>query len=82
MVEVCGVSNLDTLNICDSATGAGIYGWETEEEEDVWEVDLDFDNIGPGNNGRNPEPDMSIGELMEWRYLRAEKEKEQVRHDN
>lgn len=28
--------------------------------------------------GSSIDPDMTIGELMEWRYLRAELEKEQV----
>lgn len=64
-----------TLIIC---VGAGIYGWETEEEEDVWDVDLDFNGMDPDSAGRTGEPDMTISELMEWRYLRAEKEKEQV----
>lgn len=57
--------------------GAGVYGWETEEEEDVWEIDLDFNGPDPESNGKDQEPEMSIGELMEWRFMRAEKEKEQ-----
>ncbi|KAH7921028.1 hypothetical protein BV22DRAFT_1132596 [Leucogyrophana mollusca] len=57
--------------------GSGIFGWETEEEEDVWELDLDF-----GGDDHECEDcgdacaDMTIGELMELRYLKAEREKE------
>jgi hypothetical protein len=54
--------------------GSGVYGWETEEEEDIWEVDLDFAGFDPEADG-----DMTIGEMMEWRYWRAEREKEYVR---
>jgi hypothetical protein len=55
--------------------GGGVYGWETEEEEDMWEVDLDFgvDECDGGTDG-----DMTIAETMEWRYLKAEREKEEV----
>ena len=56
--------------------GSGIYGWETEEEEDIWEVELDFGGLDPDESGG--EGEMTIGEMMEWRYLRAEKEKELV----
>ncbi|TFY51204.1 hypothetical protein EVG20_g11113, partial [Dentipellis fragilis] len=58
--------------------GSGVYGWGTEEEEDIWEAELDF--VGseqPEDGGGDALADMSIGERMEWRYLRAEKEKEQ-----
>jgi len=61
--------------------GGGVYGWETEEEEDMWEIDLDFGRVeteecdGGGGGG---DGDMTIAELMEWRYLRAEREKEEV----
>ncbi|KDR78589.1 hypothetical protein GALMADRAFT_64232 [Galerina marginata CBS 339.88] len=54
--------------------GSGIFGWETEEEEDIWEVDLDFGGLDPDESGGDAE--MTIGEMMEWRYLRAEREKE------
>ncbi|KAF8903753.1 hypothetical protein CPB84DRAFT_1900261 [Gymnopilus junonius] len=54
--------------------GSGIYGWETEEEEDIWEVELDFGN--PDSDEPGADTEMTIGEMMEWRYLRAEKEKE------
>ncbi|KAJ7052025.1 hypothetical protein C8F01DRAFT_633086 [Mycena amicta] len=65
--------------------GSGVYGWETEEEEDIWEMSLDFGGVGfglseppPTDDGDdNPENDMTIGELMEWRYVKAEREKEQ-----
>ncbi|KAG6334799.1 hypothetical protein ID866_4288 [Astraeus odoratus] len=58
--------------------GSGVHGWETEEEEDVWDIDLDF----TGNeseeeaNPSSTEPEMTIAEIMEVRYLRGEKEKE------
>ncbi|KIJ62920.1 hypothetical protein HYDPIDRAFT_182579 [Hydnomerulius pinastri MD-312] len=58
--------------------GSGVHGWETEEEEDVWDLDLDFtgneseEEANPGST----EPEMTIAEIMEVRFLRAEKEKE------
>jgi len=58
--------------------GSGIYGWETEEEEDIWEVDLDFGGLDPEETV-DSDSEMTIGEMMEWRYLRAEREKEKVR---
>ncbi|KAI0064949.1 hypothetical protein BV25DRAFT_1799656 [Artomyces pyxidatus] len=54
--------------------GSGVYGWGTEEEEDTWESELDF---GVNEVPDDPRSEMSVGELMEWRYFRAEKEKEQ-----
>ncbi|KAH0833443.1 hypothetical protein J3R83DRAFT_12558 [Lanmaoa asiatica] len=60
--------------------GSGVHGWETVEEEDVWDLDLDFtgneseEEANPGST----EPEMTIAEIMEVRYLRAEKEKELV----
>ncbi|KAJ3548762.1 hypothetical protein NM688_g5253 [Phlebia brevispora] len=58
--------------------GSGIYGWGTDEEEDIWEVDLDFVTLEPEECDDTPiDTEMTIGELMEWRYLRAEREKEQ-----
>ena len=70
------------IKLCDVyATGSGVHGWETEEEEDVWDIDLDFtgneseEEVNPGS----AEPEMTIAEIMEVRYLRAEKEKELVR---
>ncbi|KAN0092589.1 hypothetical protein V8E55_003373 [Tylopilus felleus] len=58
--------------------GSGVHGWETVEEEDVWDLDLDFtgneseEEANPGST----QPEMTIAEIMEVRYLRAEKEKE------
>jgi hypothetical protein len=63
------------------AAGSGVHGWETVEEEDVWDLDLDFtgneseEEANPGSTV----PEMTIAEIMEVRYLRAEKEKELVR---
>ncbi|TFY83921.1 hypothetical protein EWM64_g93 [Hericium alpestre] len=58
-------------------TGSGVFGWGTDEEEDIWEAELDFVGMEPPDDSR--ESDLSIGERMEWRYLRAEKEKELVK---
>lgn len=53
-----------------------MYGWGTEEEEDIWELELDFgggvERAGAG------EAEMTVGELTEWRYIKAEREKELV----
>ncbi|CAL1715752.1 unnamed protein product [Somion occarium] len=62
--------------------GSGVYGWETEEEEDIWDIDLDFVGVDPEEcadraHGHVPELDMTIGQLMEYRYFQAEREKEQ-----
>lgn len=57
-------------------TGVGVYGWETHEEEDVWDVELDFASFDP--DSRASETDMTIGEVMAWKYLQAEREKELV----
>ena len=54
----------------------GVHGWETHEEEDVWDVELDFASFEP--EPRTSETDMTIGELMAWKYLQAEREKELV----
>ncbi|KAI5122280.1 hypothetical protein M0805_002360 [Coniferiporia weirii] len=55
--------------------GSGVFGWQTDEEEDIWEMDLDFGGLEPEEcDGLDPE--MTIGELMEWRYFKAEKAKE------
>lgn len=56
--------------------GSGLYGWETEEEEDIWEVEMDFGGLDSDESGGDA--GMTIGEMMEWRYLRAEQEKELV----
>jgi RNA polymerase II-associated protein 3 len=50
----------------------------TEDEEDIWELDLDFGGIETDEND-GLDADMTIGELMEWRYFKAEKAKELVR---
>ena len=60
----------------ESYTGVGVHGWETHEEEDVWDVELDFASFEP--EPRASETDMTIGELMAWKYLQAEREKELV----
>lgn len=26
-------------------TGTGVYGWQTDEEEDLWEIDLNFSGL-------------------------------------
>lgn len=58
--------------------GSGVYKWETEEEEDIWEVDLDFGGLDPDECEGGIDSEMTIGEMMEWRYLKAEREKEEV----
>lgn len=58
--------------------GSGVYGWETEEEEDIWEIDLDFGGLDSDELEDGVDSEMTIGEMMEWRYLKAEREKEQV----
>ncbi|KAJ7149850.1 hypothetical protein C8R43DRAFT_1006848 [Mycena crocata] len=59
--------------------GSGVYGWETEEEEDIWEIGLDFGGMDPEEceDDGGIESEMTIGELMEWRYIKAEREKEE-----
>ncbi|KAI0091275.1 hypothetical protein BDY19DRAFT_934903 [Irpex rosettiformis] len=58
--------------------GSGVLGWDTPNEEDVWDVELDFVSPDPDEYEAHPvESDMTVGELMEWRYIRAEREKEQ-----
>ena len=54
--------------------GSGVPGWGTEEEEDLWHVDFEI----PGEVKHDIEDEMSVGELMELRYMQAEREKEQV----
>lgn len=43
----------------------------------MWDVELDFASFDP--ESRASETDMTIGELMAWKYLQAEGEKELVR---
>ncbi|KAL1734771.1 hypothetical protein EV714DRAFT_268492 [Schizophyllum commune] len=58
--------------------GSGVLGWETEDEEDVWEVELDFGpNVPPPPEGPD-DPNMSVSEMLEVRYYDAEREKEKV----
>ena len=59
--------------------GSGVYGWDSPEEEDIWEVNLDFGALEPSESGDGLDGEMTISELMEWRYLKAEREKEKVR---
>ncbi|KAG5652610.1 hypothetical protein H0H81_004392 [Sphagnurus paluster] len=54
--------------------GSGVYGWETEEEEDIWELELDF---GGMDSDEGVDSEMTIGEIMEWRFFKAEQEKEE-----
>ena len=67
--------------------GAGVIGWETELEEDTWKADLDFGGLpideldthqDEYEDIENIEGAMSVGELMEWRYIKAEREKEKA----
>lgn len=56
--------------------GSGVWSWGTKGEEDVWETSLDFGGVDPDEcDGAD---DMSIGEMMEWRYIKAERAKERV----
>ncbi|PAV16057.1 amidase family [Pyrrhoderma noxium] len=55
--------------------GSGIYGWQTEEEEDIWEGDLDYGGLEPDECDGYSE--MTVAELIEWRYIKAERAKEQ-----
>ena len=58
-----------------------MLGWDTQDEEDCWDVELDFVSPDPDEYEAHPmESDMTVGEMMEWRYIRAEREKEQVAH--
>lgn len=59
--------------------GSGIYGWQTDEEEDIWETDLDFGGLD-SEECDGPDQEMTIGELIEWRYFKAERSKESVRN--
>jgi hypothetical protein len=74
--------------------GSGVFGWNTLDEEDLWEVELDFggwdsdherERAAQGqvidsyeDEDEDPTADMTISELMEWRYVRAERSKELV----
>ena len=70
---------INIASLLKAASGSGVFGWETEEEEDIWEVSLDQICLeAEGYADHSIDPEMTVGELMEWRYLRAELEKEQV----
>ncbi|KAJ7594818.1 hypothetical protein C8J56DRAFT_855334 [Mycena floridula] len=56
--------------------GTGVYGWDTEEEEDIWEIDLDFVGLEHDDREEGLDGDMTIGELLDLRFLKAEREKE------
>lgn len=65
--------------------GTGVFGWNTLDEEDLWEVDLDFGGWDGGSaySGDRPVDDnaddsMTVSEMMEWRYIKAERNKEMV----
>ncbi|KZT57667.1 TPR-like protein [Calocera cornea HHB12733] len=53
--------------------GGGVWGWGTKDEEDMWEKSLDLGGI---EDSEDWEDQMTMGEQMEWRYLKAEREKE------
>ncbi|KAI0833808.1 hypothetical protein BC628DRAFT_1345478 [Trametes gibbosa] len=56
--------------------GSGVPGWDTEDEEDMWGVDLELASMEFEGNA-DKERDMTVAELIEWRYFRAEREKEE-----
>ena len=60
-------------------SGSGIWGGQTEDEEDVWECHLDFGGIEPDEC--EGVEDMCISKFMEqeWQYIKAKCAKEQVR---
>ncbi|TBU27802.1 hypothetical protein BD311DRAFT_759703 [Dichomitus squalens] len=59
--------------------GSGVEGWGMEEEEDLWDAELDHVRVDPErkSKGQDEDEDMTAGELMEWRYMCAEREKDQ-----
>ena len=58
-------------------TGSGVYGWGTEEEEDLWTVSVVA--VNPDRQGTEAdEDDITVGELAQWRYMCSEQEKERV----
>lgn len=63
--------------------GSGVHGWETHDEEDMWKAKLDFggapsDYLNLYLEEDEDEDVLSVGELMELRYIKAEREKELV----
>lgn len=61
--------------------GSGVPGWNTESESDVWEFDLDFKQPDEDDPGE-PEMDSlcTSGEMIQLRYVKAEKAKEKACH--
>lgn len=57
--------------------GSGVLGWETEEEEDIWDIDLDFGG-SDSEEGDGFGSEMTIAQMMEIRFIKAEREKEFV----
>ncbi|KAG2107202.1 uncharacterized protein F5147DRAFT_698018 [Suillus discolor] len=55
--------------------GSGVLGWETEEEEDIWDIDLDFGG-SDSEEGDGFGSEMTIAQMMEIRFIKAEREKE------
>lgn len=60
-----------------------MYGWDTADEEDMWNAKLDFggapsDYLDLYLEEDEDEDVLSVGELMELRYIKAEREKELV----
>lgn len=67
------------MQVCsynDIILGSGVFGWETYEEEDIWEVDPGYGSLR--SDECDSGTDMTVEELMTWRYIRAEKAKEKV----
>ena len=60
--------------------GSGVRGWGTAREEDVWDIRLDFGAAHEDDHHPLSEDDLSldltVAELIEWRYFRAERQKE------
>ncbi|KIL65744.1 hypothetical protein M378DRAFT_161739 [Amanita muscaria Koide BX008] len=59
--------------------GSGVFGWETGEEEDVWETDLDFAGADKDKETDSDldRSELTIAEMLEYRFIRAEREKEE-----
>ena len=74
---IATLRTLDRIFTRKCYSGSGIYGWQTEEEEDIWEGDLDYGGLEPDECDGYSE--MTVAELIEWRYIKAERAKEQVK---
>lgn len=61
--------------------GSGVPGWNTESESDVWEFDLDFKQGDEDEDGGEDAAESlyTTGELVQLRYVQAERAKEKVR---